>query len=113
MNRKRTFTLTEAQELLRQIRSMTEDAVKESERLSGAIQLLSKSDPARESVSEELQEVIATWTSKLRVMGLEVKGLWLVDFDNGEGYYCWKYPESTILHYHSYDEGFAGRIKIT
>jgi len=25
--------------------------------------------------------------------GLEVKGLWLVDFDNGSGYYCWRYPK--------------------
>ena len=45
-------------------------------------------------------------------MGLEVKGLWLVDFDNGEGYYCWKYPESVVCHYHGYEDGFAGRMKI-
>ena len=35
-----------------------------------------------------------------------------VDFDNGDGYYCWKCPEVTILHYHCYDEGFAGRMTI-
>ena len=45
-------------------------------------------------------------------LGLEAKGLWLVDFDNGEGYYCWSYPEPTIAHYHTYDAGFAGRITI-
>jgi len=38
--------------------------------------------------------------------------LWLVDFDNGEGYYCWSYPEPAITHYHGYDDGFAGRISI-
>ena len=36
----------------------------------------------------------------------------VVDFDNGEGYYCWRYPEETIGHYHGYDDGFAGRMKI-
>ena len=46
------------------------------------------------------------------LQGLEAKGLWLVDFDNGEGYYCWSYPESSITHYHGYDDGFAGRISI-
>ena len=112
VKRKRAFTLAEAQELLGHIRSITEEAVKETERLSGAIQLLSQSDPTRESAAEELQDVIATWTSTLRSMGLEVKGLWLVDFDNGDGYYCWKYPESVICHYHGYEDGFAGRIKI-
>ena len=42
----------------------------------------------------------------------QAKGLWLVDFDNGEGYYCWSYPEPAITHYHGYDDGFAGRISI-
>ena len=45
-------------------------------------------------------------------MGLEAKGLWLVDFDNGEGYYCWQHPEASLSHYHGYEEGFAGRMKI-
>ena len=31
--------------------------------------------------------------------GLEVKGLWLVDFDNGSGYYCWQYPEEGLQFY--------------
>jgi hypothetical protein len=35
-----------------------------------------------------------------------------VDFDNGDGYYCWSYPESAITHYHGYDEGFSGRMSI-
>jgi hypothetical protein len=45
-------------------------------------------------------------------MGCEVKGLWLVDFDNGEGYYCWQYPESNLEYFHGYTEGFAGRSKL-
>ena len=109
----RTFTLTEAQGLLGKVRALTEEAVKRTDKLSVGMQGLSQTDPAHASAAKEFDEVIMAWTDKLRAMGLEVKGLWLVDFDNGEGYYCWKYPESTILHYHSYDEGFAGRIKIT
>jgi hypothetical protein len=35
-----------------------------------------------------------------------------VDFDNGDGYYCWCYPEHSITHYHGYSDGFAGRMKI-
>lgn len=41
--------------------------------------------------------------------GAEVKGLWLVDFDNGEGYWCWKFGEDDIYYEHSYEAGFPGR----
>ena len=62
---------------------------------------------------EEAQQlVVMEWAESILNLGVEVKGLWLVDFDNGEGYYCWCYPEETITHYHGYQEGFAGRMKI-
>ena len=35
-----------------------------------------------------------------------------MDFDNGSGYYCWRYPEQRLEFYHSYDEGFGGRMRI-
>ena len=53
-------------------------------------------------------DIVNGWADAVRALGVEVKGLWLVDFDNGEGYYCWRYPEDTIGHYHGYEDGFAG-----
>ena len=41
-----------------------------------------------------------------------MKGLWLVDFDNGNGYYCWRWPEPELAYFHGYDEGFDGRVRI-
>jgi hypothetical protein len=35
-----------------------------------------------------------------------------VDFDNGSGYYCWRHPEAGLEWFHSYEEGFGGRIRI-
>ena len=32
---------------------------------------------------EALEAVVAAWTDRVRRLGLDVKGLWLVDFDNG------------------------------
>ena len=54
----------------------------------------------------------ARWAEAMMQLGLEVKGLWLVDFDNGSGYYCWRYPEAGLLFYHSHEEGFRGRMRI-
>jgi hypothetical protein len=35
-----------------------------------------------------------------------------VDFDAGDGYFCWKYPEAEALHWHEYKSGFPGRISL-
>lgn len=108
----KTFTLAEAQQLLGAVRETTERAVEQTERLSHDLEQLQGNDPSRAAQLSALEEVVADWTRRIQEMGVVVKGLWLVDFDNGDGYYCWKYPESAILHYHGYDEGFAGRMKI-
>jgi len=48
----------------------------------------------------------------MEALGLEVKGLWLVDFDNGSGYFCWTWPEEGLEYFHGYEEGFEGRTRI-
>jgi regulator of sirC expression with transglutaminase-like and TPR domain len=96
---RRIFTLEEARELLPRVRELTAEAV------SRYGQLAQNSDDERESVVRE-------WMRELHSLGLEIKGLWLVDFDSGAGYYCWKYPEPALDHFHGYEEGFAGRLSL-
>ncbi len=67
---------------------------------------------ARDNLETELNEVVTQWGQKIVKLGAEAKGLWLVDFDNGHGYYCWRYPETVVDHFHDYDVGFAGRQQI-
>jgi hypothetical protein len=55
--------------------------------------------------------VIERWTREMEALGAEVKGLWLIDFDSGAGYYCWRWPEPDFF-FHGYEEGFAGRVPI-
>ncbi len=61
---------------------------------------------------EQAQSIVNAWAKEMNGLGLEIKGLWLVDFDNGSGYYCWKHPEPSLDYYHTYEEGFGGRIRI-
>ena len=96
---RRIFTLDEARELLPKIKGLTADAVLRYGQLSGDLQ-------------EERESVVREWMREVRALGLEIKGLWLVDFDSGAGYYCWKYPESGLNHFHGYDEGFSGRLPL-
>ncbi len=106
------FSLQQACELLPDVKHLTADAVRRMESLASQLHGLPEEDPEHVSLSMALREVVNTWAEQVQSLGLEAKGLWLVDFDNGEGYYCWSYPESTISHYHDYGDGFAGRLKI-
>jgi hypothetical protein len=106
------FSLTQALELLPQIKHLTADAVRRAESLASQLQGLGEDDPSHTLLSTALRDVVNGWADEVKSLGLEAKGMWLVDFDNGQGYYCWSYPEVTIAHYHGYDDGFAGRIPI-
>jgi hypothetical protein len=106
------FSLAQARALLPEVKMLTADAVIRAEAVTAELQQISEADPAHAQLTETLREIVDTWATAVRGLGLEAKGLWLVDFDNGEGYYCWRYPEAVIGHYHGYDDGFAGRIPI-
>ena len=56
---RRTFTLVEAQQLLGQVRALTEEAVMQADRLSTIIQRMSQTDSARGPIVEELEAVVA------------------------------------------------------
>ena len=97
---KRTFTLEEARALMPRVQELTAEAVERYARLPGDLE-------------DARLEVVQQWAEELQLLGAEIKGLWLVDFDSGAGYYCWKYPEPGLSHFHSYEEGFAGRLPLT
>jgi hypothetical protein len=95
----RIFSYEEAVAVLPEVQRLTAAAV---ERVDG----LNTEDPA------EVQQVINEWADAILALGVEVKGLWLVDFDSGAGYYCWRHPEPALEYFHGYDEGFSGRVKL-
>jgi len=106
---RRTFTYEEAAALVPEVRRLTEEAhrrVSEIEEAAGAGQL------PEEEARRRAGDVVTDWARDLVSRGIEVKGLWLIDFDNGSGYYCWKYPEASLQYYHTYEDGFGGRVRI-
>jgi len=101
---KTIFSYERAAELLPEVRRLTEAAHLKAEELTR--------DGRSKDAEDRLNEVVGQWAEAMMRRGLEVKGLWLVDFDNGSGYYCWRYPETNLMFYHSYEEGFGGRMRI-
>jgi hypothetical protein len=102
---KRVFTYDEAARLLPEVRRLTDAAYK-------AVESISASASPGGSAQAEVEAVVTRWANDVMNMGIEVKGLWLVDFDNGSGYYCWQYPEEGLQFFHTYEDGFRGRTRI-
>jgi hypothetical protein len=106
---RRIFTYEEALEMLPEVQRRTTLAVEMLEALAGDGD---EADDLPAQSVEEYQRIVADWAQSILDLGIEVKGLWLIDFDSGSGYYCWKHPEPTLQYFHGYDEGFTGRVKL-
>ena len=107
------FTLAEARALLPQVEAITQRYYDHVEALQDSIE-----DPddsaTMERVEQRVQTELQNWVAELNDLGVDVKGLWLADFDSGDGYYyCWKLGEPDIEYFHRYETGFAGRRPIS
>ena len=96
---KKIFSYEDACALLPEVQRLTDVAVEQVDAIDDA-------DP------EVYQQIVADWAESVMALGIEVKGLWLVDFDSGGGYYCWHHPEPALEYFHGYEEGFGGRVKL-
>lgn len=65
-----------------------------------------------QSIEAEINTIIQAWQSKIEKLGGEPRGLWFADFDSGDGYYCWRFPEQGIQYWHSYEDGFSKRVPL-
>ena len=106
----RRWTLDGAQAVVKDVRQRTERAVERAESLIAARERAP--EPEWAALDERIQGVVSRWAREIEALGAEVKGAWLVDFDNGSGYYCWKWPEPELAFFHTYEEGFEGRVRI-
>ncbi|MEW6325899.1 MAG: DUF2203 domain-containing protein [Nitrospirota bacterium] len=110
--RKRIFALDEAQTLLPKVQELTERSVAAATIVEFQLAALKGAVKRRAELEQEYFSIINQWAEAIHGLGCEAKGLWLVDFDNGEGYYCWKYPEASLDYFHDYSSGYSGRMKI-
>ena len=108
LTEKKIFSYSEAIALMPEVQRLTEAAYQQIEALqAGTVE--KASSPAAQ---QEMDRIVSEWARSIMERGIDVKGLWLVDFDNGSGYYCWRYPEQGLRFYHSYEDGFRGRVPI-
>ena len=110
INRRGVFSLEEARSILPVVRRITTECSAKVELLIARLETLqlNQTDTIC-ALEKQVNDLIQTWNDKIRKLGAEPRGLWVVDFNSGEGYYCWKHPEIDILYWHSYEDGYSGR----
>jgi hypothetical protein len=113
INRKKKFTLGQAQSLLPLVYRLSEEASQEvGTHLNRLKAYPDKKHPIAAEIEAAINVIIEKWQSKMEKLGAEPKGLWMADFDKGDGYYCWKFPENEIKFWHGYQDGYSGRILV-
>ena len=106
------YVLAEVSELLPVVRKITENAYERLSRLDERLELMLLCDPRRNDIVGEYEKIIRKWVSNITRLGAIPNGLWWVDFDTGEGYLCWRYPELKIGYFRGYDSKFDDRMAV-
>ncbi len=109
---KRIFSYDEAVNTFPVVRDLTAAAVRQVEALLNSVASRDELDSRKDELEEARERIVRAWAQQVSTLGCEVKGVWLVDWDSGDGFFCWRFPEQALSFFHTYDEGFAGRLPI-
>ncbi|MCB0271376.1 MAG: DUF2203 family protein [Bdellovibrionales bacterium] len=67
----------------------------------------------KQVVTQKVQKIVSMWSEQVLYFGGITRGLWMVDFDCGDGFYTWVYGEKSISSYRTYHQDFSDRTPIS
>jgi hypothetical protein len=112
-NPTKTFTLSEANDLVRLVAEVTAGVVHHLESLRQRHHVDFEQPSARlpEAILKEVEEALAEWSHRITELGAQPKGYFTVDFQSPdpELLYCWTYGEDRIEYTHKVWENFNHR----
>ena len=110
----RSFTLEEANDVLAIVKRITKRTSQVTDQMIDQLERMDVNQPEKTiPIEEKVNAQILRWQSQIRQLGLEARGLWMVDFKTDDGFYSWQYPEAKVEYWHSANEGFANRKHIS
>ena len=106
------FDLAEAKALLPTVAKITQGHYQNWLPIKLRLQKMLSNDPRRARLECEYESQVDQWRAKIKRVGALPVGLWVVDFDVGEGSLNWQFPELSLAFFRPNDAPRAGRIKL-
>ena len=106
INQEVQFSAEDANQLLPVIYRWTKDAHNKVEGMMNQLESISTDQPSvtTRRLEIEIDRSIINWQSKIQKIGAKPRGLWRVDFDSGDGFWCWEYPARTVQFWRGYGQ---------
>lgn len=100
------WDLKDAQELIPLLLSITNHTVSKYNRLAERINYLAHCGLTYQAEREhpKVEAMLKRWQEKLFRLGVYSAAPFTVEFDFGNGLYCWRYPEKELKYWHAYDD---------
>ncbi len=96
INSRRTFSEEDARSLLPVIRRITEQAARSSSEIQEQLRWVPREEALYRRLTRQLESIVRTWASKISRLGCGPRGIWLVDFDAGNGWFSWRYGDDDL-----------------
>jgi len=100
---RRTFTKEEAEGLLPVIKRITEQVAEEVADLQERIRYVPHTEPLYKRLYSKIDLAVRRWAIKVSKLGCEPRGIWLVDFDAGQGWFTWRLGDEGVAFFHSHE----------
>jgi len=101
---RRTFTREEAESLLPIVRRITETAAVQTKDLSEQLRWVPADEPLSSRLRQDMDLIVRRWAVKVKRLGCAPRGIWLVDFDAGDGWFSWRYGDEQLSFFHPNSE---------
>lgn len=105
---RRIFSKDEAENLLPVIRRITEKVSEEVSELQEQIRFVPHTESLYKRLYSQIDLAVRRWSIKVSKLGCEPRGVWLVDFDAGDGWFTWRLGDESVAFFHSHEASKTG-----
>lgn len=97
----RKFTEEQAESMLPTVKRITAEAARQAAKIEEQLRFIPREEPIFGRLATELDLLIRRWAIKLKKLGLRPTGLWIVDFDAGDGWFTWRLGDEHVSYFSS------------